>query len=93
MSRGVVTSVNHDGLIIARPRRAAPRFPVKGIILMIIAFFAFKGFLLAQLGDATYGQRIATLQQGTGVEQAGAWAMQVDPLTQWIAGQIGTYLN
>ncbi|WP_208348825.1 hypothetical protein [Pseudaestuariivita rosea] len=62
-------------------------------MLLIVAFFVFKGLMLAHLGVADYENQIVLLQQGTSVEQAGAWAMQVDPLTQWLAAQIGPYLN
>ncbi len=90
---GVVHSVNHDGLIVARPRRRSLRFPLRGLLLLIAAGFAFKGYLLADLGPATYGDRVSVLQAGTIVEQGGAWLMQADPATVWIAEQINSYLR
>lgn len=93
MSRGVVTSVTHDGLIVARPRVGAPRFPVKAIVIMIAVFFAFKGILMAQMGAAAYEDKVAMLQQGNDVEKAGAWVMQVDPVTVWLSERIQPYLN
>ena len=93
MQRGVIASVNHDGLIIARPRRTAPRFPVRGMILLLAAFFVFKGGLYAYLGPITYNERVGTLASGTQVEQAGAWAMQADPVTIWIAQNLQPLLG
>ncbi len=88
MSHGIVHSINHDGLIVARARRRGPRLPWKGIAFAIVAFFGFKVFLLIQLGQATYDDRIELLQAGTIIEQAGAYVMSADPLTMFIANQV-----
>jgi len=93
MAVGYVTSVNHDGLIIARPRRHAPRFPWKGMMLTVTLLLLFKGFLYLSLGAITYDSRVEKLQEGTVIEQAGAFAMQADPATRWIAAQIQSLLN
>lgn len=93
MAQGYLTSVNHDGLIIARPRRRGPRFPVKGLMLALVALFGLKGFLYVNLGPITYTERVGKLESGTIVEQFGAFAMQADPVTLWVADQIRTILN
>ena len=93
MANGYVTSVNHDGLIVAKVRRRGPSFPWKGFALCFMAFFAFKGFLLSQLGMTTYSDRVSSLQSGTFVEKAGAYAMSADPVTVAIAEQIRTVLR
>lgn len=92
LAGGYVTSVNHDGLIIARPRRHGPRFPWKGLMLTAAMFLLFKGFLFASLGEITYEERVAKLRAGTVVEQAGAFAMQADPATLWVSSQIRRYI-
>ncbi|MCK4712908.1 MAG: hypothetical protein KAT26_08520 [Marinosulfonomonas sp.] len=93
LAGGYVASVNHDGLIVARVRRrSGPRFPWKGVALCFVAFFAFKAFLLVQLGEATFNERVGKLQEGTVVEKVGAYAMSADPLTSWIASQIRSVL-
>lgn len=84
MAGGVVHSVNHDGLIIARPRKRRIQLPIKGLFLMVSAFFAFKAFLLGFLGSITYAERLDKLAQGTIVEQAGAALMQPDPISIWL---------
>ena len=92
MARGVVKTVNADGLIVARPRIYTPRFPLKGLLVLIVAGFVFKGFLFAYLGEAAYADRVASLKQGSVMEQAGAWVMQADPATVYISGAIENIL-
>ena len=89
MSNGVVRSVNSDGLIVARPRAYRPRFPLKGLLVVLAIGFLFKGFLFAYLGEEGYGERVAVLQSGTAIEQAGAWVMQIDPVTRFLAALMG----
>lgn len=93
MANGVVKTINPDGLIVARPRMYKPRFPLKGLVVLLALGFLFKGFLLAYLGDANYADRVASLQQGTVMEQAGAWVMQPDPATALIAQGIQNVLR
>lgn len=85
MSNGVVRSVNSDGLIVARPRMYKPKFPLKGLLIVLTLGFLFKGFLLSYLGTEGYAERLADLEAGTVVEQAGAWVMQSDPVTAIVA--------
>lgn len=81
MANGVVKTVNSDGLIVVKPRLYKPRFPLKGLMAILILGFLFKGFLFAQLGEAAYADRLAVLQSGTVMEKVGAWIMQPDPVT------------
>ena len=92
MANGVVRRVNADGLIVARPRAYRPRFPLKGLAVVLAIGFLFKGFLFAYLGEEGYGERLAKLQSGASMEQAGAWVMQPDPATKAIAGLLQTVL-
>ncbi|WP_342070066.1 hypothetical protein [Yoonia algicola] len=92
MSNGVVRTINSDGLIVAKPRLYRPRFPLKGLLAVLFLGFLFKGFLFAYLGEAAYAERVATLQAGTVLEQAGAWVMQADPVTVLAADGIAMIL-
>ncbi|WP_296423660.1 hypothetical protein [Yoonia sp.] len=92
MARGVVRTVNADGLIVARPRVYTPRFPLKGLLLLVAIGFLFKGFLFSYLGSGAYADRVTSLQQGTVMEQAGAWIMQPDPATTFIADAMKTMM-
>lgn len=85
LERGYVTSINHDGLVIATPKRHRMRFPWRGLALTVMALFAFKAFTLVQVGPSTYDTRVEKLANGTVLEQAGAWVMQADPATYWLA--------
>ena len=92
LARGYVTSVNHDGLIIARPHRKSSHTPLRGLFLCLLVLMVFKGFLYAQLGETAYSDRMALLEGGTMVEQIGAYAMKPDPVTTWIASYIGNFI-
>lgn len=92
MENGYSAYVRPDGLIVAKPRRSRSRLSLKPVIFCLAGLVLFKGILLAQLGSAVYLERVASLQGGTVVEQAGAWVMQVDPASEWIAGQIKNLL-
>lgn len=89
MSRGYTTYMQPDGLIVAKPKRAQVRISGRSILLFVMAFIAFKGFLIANLGPLGYEERLARLDSGTVVEQGGAFVMQIDPASQFIAEQIG----
>lgn len=86
MGNGYTTNVRNDGLIVVKPKRQPRRgFPLKGLLALVLGFFVFKGFMLASLTEITYNERIGKLQQGSQLEQVGAYLMQVDPVTQVIA--------
>jgi hypothetical protein len=89
LAKGYVTSMNHDGLVIARPQRKSSGLPARALFLTLVTLLVFKGFLLAQLGADVYVERMGILESGTLIEQVGAYAMKPDPITQWIATQIG----
>ena len=82
MANGYTTRLRGDGLIVVKPKRRKMQFPLKGAVLLLIGFFAFKAFMLMSLGERTYTDRLAQLQGGTIVEQGGAWVMQPDAVTQ-----------
>lgn len=92
MSNGVVRTVNSDGLIVARPRIYRPRFPLKGIVLLVLVGFLFKGFLFSSLGQQAYVERVELLKGGTMLEQVGAWAMQPDVATTFIAERLNVIM-
>lgn len=88
---GFVRLIERDGILTPAERKRARRgLPVRGIVLALLAFLGFKGFLMAHLGALTYVDRVAKLEAGTIVEQMGAWAMRADPVTLWIAHQISS---
>lgn len=92
MAQGIVHRMGADGLVSAYPRRRMPSFPLRGLMVLIGAAFLFKACLFAALGASVYEDRVALLQSGSIVEQGGAWVMQADPATIWVAEQINGVL-
>ena len=87
--RGYTTRIDKNGLIISKPKKMRLRFPVKGILVMVLSFFCLKALMLSANGPDTYQDRLATLQNGTVVEAMGARVLGIDPATQFIADKIG----
>lgn len=85
MANGVVHRVDENNLIVAQPRIYNPKFPLRGLVMLIATAFIFKGYILASLGETSYGERIVALSQGTLIEKAGAWIMQPDQATLAVA--------
>ncbi|NVO57166.1 hypothetical protein HW561_15335 [Rhodobacteraceae bacterium B1Z28] len=92
MDRGYRATMRKDGLVIMKPQRVRSAVPAKVLLLSLIGFFAFKAFLLSSLGPTGYQYRIDSLNEGTSVEQAGAWVMQIDPLSQLLSAQLNKVL-
>jgi hypothetical protein len=88
LANGYTTQMRDDGLIVLKPRRRVVEFPLKGLIVLVIGFFFFKAFILASIGPDTYGERIEILENGTLLEQGGAWVMQIDPISQTVANYV-----
>ena len=93
LSHGYVTTVNSDGMVVAKPRRRSARGTLRGIALVVLVLMVFKGFLHAQLGAFAYEQRVDQLAQGSGFEKAGAILMAADPITTWLSGHIGSLVR
>jgi len=88
LAKGYVTSMNHDGLLVARPRRRDVRLTWRGVAYVVIIAMAFKIFLYAQIGPVAYQERVVALQNGSFAQQIGAYAMAADPITATLANAI-----
>ncbi|MDA7966579.1 hypothetical protein [Ruegeria sp.] len=88
LNRGYRATMRSDGLVVMKPQRVRSGVPARVLMLTLLGFFAFKAFLLFHLGAATYQDRVESLNAGTPVEQAGAWIMQVDPVSQFLSVQL-----
>lgn len=93
LSRGYVTQVTDDGLVVAKPRRKGNGSTLRGLIILACVMMLFKGFLHAQLGDSAYQARIDGLSDGSVFEQAGAFVMAADPLTQLLSSKISSLVR
>ena len=93
LSQGYVTTVNSDGLVIARPRRRSSRATLRGVAMVVIVLVLFKGFLHSQIGSAAYAERVDGLSQGSMVEKGGAFVMVADPLTLWLSERFSSLVR
>ena len=91
LSHGYVTSVNDDGLVVAKPKRKR-RGTLRGVAIVVLVMMVFKGFLHSQLGAAAYGERVAALSNGSAFEKAGGVLMAADPITVWLSARISGLL-
>ena len=92
LSQGYVTSVNDDGLVIAKPRRKMRRGTLRGVAIVMLVLMVFKGFLHNQLGAYAYENRVDALATGSAFEKAGGILMSADPITVWLSGKFNEYL-
>lgn len=95
MTHGSVAQMRGDGLVLLKPRRYRARrgFPLRGLVLFMLGFFAFKGYMITNIGAEGYDQRIQALAEGTPIEQVGAKVMQADPVTELFADAMGKVAN
>jgi hypothetical protein len=85
MANGMVARMGPDGLVTAHPRRPMPSFPWRSVVILLGVAFLFKAWMLSSLGAADYTARVDALAGAGPVEQAGAFVMQIDPISQSLA--------
>ena len=88
LANGYVSVVGDDGLIVIKPKPARARSILRPFVFLVVGLLMFKSLILAALGQPVYEDRLARLQDGTAIEQAGAWVMQIDPVSEAVAAQI-----
>lgn len=93
MARGYVTKLDRSGVFLQVPDSKAHGIGLRVMLLAVAAFFASKVLILGWLGADLYLGHVVDLRHGSGLEQVGAWLMQVDPLTGHLAALIAPYLN
>ncbi|KIN73428.1 hypothetical protein [Sulfitobacter guttiformis] len=84
-----VTRIDNNGVVVVKAKRRGRHFPLKGALLMVLGFFCFKALMLSANGPESYSERLALLENGTVVEAMGARVLGIDPVTQFLADQIG----
>jgi len=60
---GVVHKMQADGLVVAKPRIYAPKFPWVGLVMLVASVFMFKGYLHHALGADDFAARSEGLAQ------------------------------
>ena len=86
---GYTARLRSDGLIeVVQQPKVRSRVSGRSLLLFIAVAFLFKGFLMATLGFGSYDERVAKLAEGTQIEKAGAFLMQADPLSTFVAEKL-----
>lgn len=92
IARGHTTYIDALGVVRKKPARRGINLPIQGLIMLVLGFALFKGVILASAGQAVYDTRLEVLASGNVFEQAGAWALQIDPVTRVIAALLGPFV-
>ncbi|MEO0371518.1 MAG: hypothetical protein AAF231_08710 [Pseudomonadota bacterium] len=77
-----------DDIIIVPTRQAAPTISLSGFLLLVASFFLFKAGSIAWIGAEDYMASIKYLKSGSMFEQAAAFVMTPDVLSQFLANQM-----
>lgn len=93
MTHGYVTKVGRDGLITVIPKRRRRSFPFKLLMMFALGFLGLKAFMVASVGPVTYNERLAKLESGSVIEQAGAKVLAIDPVTEKLSTMTGPILR
>ncbi|MHA6347248.1 hypothetical protein [Roseivivax sp. CAU 1761] len=89
LAQGYVTRLGRNGVIEHHPKRDYTGHAAMPLMILTVTFVALKTMLLTGLGAEAYEGHLATLSDGGAVERMGAWLMQHDPLTGFLAGLLG----
>lgn len=82
-----------DDIIIVPTRQASPTISLSGFVLLVASFFVFKGGCIAWLGAEDYQASIKYLKSGSVFEQAAAFVMTPDVLSQFLASKFRVVLS
>lgn len=83
-----VARAQQNGTVVATPaasRKARRMRPSMMLLVLAACFFGFKGLMLSYLGSDEYAKRLAMLNLGNDWEKAAAWALQADPVTEFLS--------
>ncbi|SPF77877.1 hypothetical protein [Pseudoprimorskyibacter insulae] len=85
LAGGYTEKINKNGIVELKPRKTISLGPLRYIVLFALAFIGLKGLILSQIGFEAYDGHLAFFELGSTGERMGAWLMQIDPATAWIA--------
>jgi hypothetical protein len=63
------------------------------VLFALTAAFLLKATIFYTVGPANYQDRLARLEAGEGFDKLGAWLMQSEPVTEFLAKKIGQGLH
>ena len=92
-----MTLVDKNGLIQVVPRPTKARTlslaPFKLIAVFVVLVTVFKAMALLNVGMIGYEEELAVLASGNFAEQASAFVLQIDPVTQAVASNVSALLK
>lgn len=88
LTRGYLTSNNHDGLAVAHVRRVGAVSPLRGLVVAATMIVAVKVAAVIWVGPASYAVGIERMATGTAAERMAAFVMQAGPLTAELAARV-----
>lgn len=80
-----VLGFNQDGLEIARVRKKRRYLPLFHLTMFVYLGLIIRLVVMANVGPASYANRIENLSNGNMLERAGAVVMYMDPVSRDIA--------
>jgi hypothetical protein len=81
----VVLSFNHDGLEIARVKNEKRWLPIWHVAVFLYLVLLIRLIAIADVGAASYANRMEKLENGSFLEWTAAKVMQMDPISRGIA--------
>lgn len=93
MSQGYVTRMDRNGLIVQVPDSKVGGIGLGLLVRVLLIGLAFKVLALSWLGESAYQAHVDALSQGAFHERAGAFVMQIDPVTQKLAALVTPLLG
>lgn len=88
--------VTEDGLVVTVAKTNGAKrslIPIKGILIAAVLFVAVKGFLLAEIGEPEYLERLAAMKEGSAIQVSAAFLLDADPATRSVASFLNKTLN
>ncbi|SIO56242.1 hypothetical protein SAMN05444722_3582 [Rhodovulum sp. ES.010] len=71
--------------------RSTLRLPLwRSLGMIALAVIVVKALILAQIGPADYTLRLERAAGDSLVQQVSTYIMQIDPITEWMAGELRT---
>jgi hypothetical protein len=93
MAKGFDYKLEPNGVVVVKPKGRRASVPLRSLLLFLVGFMLFKSLLVAHLGEPAYQDRLDRLRAGGMIEQAVAAVMQIDPVSRWVALEIGPILR
>lgn len=85
-------NTGEDIIVLTRERPNAT-ITLPGVMVLVVAFLAFKGAVIADIGLDLYSEALTGLQHGALPERAGAFFMRPDAVSLAVAEKLSPMLR